>query len=452
MLRAVCGFAFLICFSEVLANKKKPVPVSENGCEESVLRDLSGVTRFFSPIEGLKSMKDLVGFSGNSAADVFSRFMQIQLGESWREQTRSLRNEPHQKEWDELIALYSQNLKPEDAKALLFLFIERIGVENTIKVLAQSPFYLRFVSQESPFEHIRETIAFYDSYMGPEKTTKRLKKSLAGFTAGHPKRLRELTEYLESAYASKALTIKVMESDLHEYSRTKRADIEPIMNLLTETGGLETVLEMTDTEALDSLKPDSSGYLSLKKLKVLWEIVGMTVDVRSPYGNKNVPEEFRDGLRVLVEFPLRSLRGIRDGVQALVRTYGREFVARLLKNNLKHLAWFWSNQTSWLLRLFSYNLIQRVTLLKKHYLEEESLFDFVRGSPGILGDGQAIEQWEQIILDKKRKAGEQLTEADHKRLRETVLAMLNKGHSILNIPRLTGRSAREVQDSLKEGL
>ena len=139
MLKVFFFFWFLSCFTAALAHK--PASISEEDCQDSVLSDRRDITRLFLPVKDSKRSGVSVAFSEDSAPAVFLEFMQTHLGENWREQIRRLRNQPHQKDWEELIVLYSKNLKPVAARDLLFLLTEQIGVAGTIEVIAKASFF-----------------------------------------------------------------------------------------------------------------------------------------------------------------------------------------------------------------------------------------------------------------------------------------------------------------------
>ena len=70
----------------------------------------------------------------------------------------------------------------------------------------------------------------------------------------------------------------------------------------------------------------------------------MTVDGGPSSYNNEGAEGFQEGLRVLAGLSSHRLGEVRQGVQSLVLSYGEEVAARIIRENLKYLAWLWSSQ------------------------------------------------------------------------------------------------------------
>ena len=273
-----------------------------------------------------------------SAGDVFIRFAETHIGEHWAEVMDSQMTGGKRGNWKTAILSSTRRWSPEQAEEFFNIFQERLGAHGALRLSARSFSHLenliphQILQPEPVFQAIKTRIAYYDSYIGKEKTTERLFNSLDGFIDRDIDRTRELTRFLESYYGSKDPVVQIIERGIGVYSKTGRKDIEPIMLFLDKHTGRPALIEITLRD-----KREKKGYLSLGKLKNLQKTVRVLIDEvipPSPESDKTIKE----GLLALMELQGNSLMESLKMAQFLKSRFGENLVAEIMNKDLKSFA------------------------------------------------------------------------------------------------------------------
>ena len=276
-------------------------------------------------------------FTEGTAGNVFIRFAKHHIGTHYAAVLDSQLNiRSPRGGWTAAIRSRTTNWSPKQAEDFLNIFQERLGAHGALRLTARSLSHLEILiparQTEAAFQAIKDRVAFYDSYMGEEKTTRRLFISLDGFTDRDIDRTRELTEFLEDYYGSKKSVVQIMERNIGLYSKIGREDIEPGMLFLDKHLGRKVVIEMTFRD-----KRKMKGYLSLNKLRDLQKILRVLIDEVIPPSPKS-NEVIREGLLALIERQGSSLIGSRNLTQFLETHFGESLPAEIMNEDLQAFA------------------------------------------------------------------------------------------------------------------
>lgn len=194
----------------------------------------------FSCLQAFRTAKDdLLNAKGKSvsARDVFLSFAKEHLG---GELAQKMGNK-----WPEQIARSVTNWTPEEAKQFLQFLRNRIGEQDTIKRIKPSS-YFSYMN----YEAFIERVAFYDQYMGEQKMTIRLRKSLRGLDRGKVEEIRQVADFLKS-YIGKEKTIQMMEQNLQVFSGAKFNRLKDMAKLIKSyLGKKELIQRMNNAEDL----------------------------------------------------------------------------------------------------------------------------------------------------------------------------------------------------------
>ena len=308
------GFGFPFLFSGFLILSG----AAANGCPVYLFRD-----REF--VEG-------------TAGDVFIRFAKRHIGERYAEVLdNQLDIRKQARGWTAAIRSRTANWSSKQAEEFLNIFQERLGAHGALRLTARSLSHLETLiparqQTEPAFQAVKDRIAFYDSYMGEEKTTQRLFISLDGFTDRDIDRTRGLTEFLEDYYGSKKSVVQIMERNIGFYSKIGREDIEPGMLFLDKHIGRKVVIEITFRD-----KRKKKGYLSLNKLRNLQKILRVLIDEALPPSLES-NEVIREGLLTLIERQDSGLIGSRNLTQFLETHFGESLSAEIMSEDLQAFA------------------------------------------------------------------------------------------------------------------
>ena len=239
----------------------------------------------------------------DSAPAVFINFAKEHLGDKWKREMNLKMLKNHGKSsrnWRREIIRKVRGWPVEEARRFLKILTERLGVEGALNRLARFLSYFPFTDpythpQTNPLSSFFERLSYYDSYMGEERTTAQLGRSLGGFASAGVEETRKLSSFLESHYGSKDIVVWIMGRDLYEYSKTRRSQVEPVLRLLDMCMGRRAVIDMSLglrddlPHTVKKLYPRVTGggeinlsqigsggrlrYLSLRKLKILQKIL-----------------------------------------------------------------------------------------------------------------------------------------------------------------------------------
>ena len=131
-------------------------------------------------------------FLPHASGSIFIKFTRERLGEKF-----SVDSKWDKWEWDKWERQIRTSLKgwtTEEAKEFLHYLEARIGEKATIKSIQYYPSYF----QRSGYKKFRETVSFYESFIGKEAVTKHLKKSLKGFFYEDSlQNLKQVVEFVE---------------------------------------------------------------------------------------------------------------------------------------------------------------------------------------------------------------------------------------------------------------
>lgn len=272
---------------------------------------------------------------GERAGDVFIQFAQEELGEDWSKKmsAKKYRYKSYSTPWEREIIASVSSWSAKDAREFLNILVNRLGKQNTCYLLARSlshlksiPHHKKTISQDT-LQNFKERIALYDEYMGREKTTEMMRKSLAGFTQGFSGKIKEMIRFLEGCLQSKELVIRILQRDPQAFSTIRVSEIQSILVLLKTIISYEALREMMTRKKEDARY---GRYLSLSKLKVLQIIL-------QPLMNEVNPLKITNSLQMetlrLVELNYDHLHIIQNQVFLWIDYSGLQAVRRVMKKS-----------------------------------------------------------------------------------------------------------------------
>ena len=327
-----------------------------------------------------------------SGGEVFIRFAKTHIGERYAEVLNSRMSLRHRSGWKASIRSRTRRWSPQQAEEFLNIFTDRLGAHGALLLTARSLSHLenlipaQTLSTEPAFQNITNRIAYYDNYMGEEKTTQRLfNSSLDGFIDRDIDKTRELTRFLESYYGSKKIVVQIMERNLGDYSKTGREDIEPIMLFLDKHIGRPALIEITLRD-----KRKKKGYLSIGKLKNLQKTVWPLIDDGVIPSSPESDQIIKEGLLALIERQADDLAGSRKMAEFLMSHFGEGLVAEIMNEDLKVFALVPGGMNF---------REERVMIFDKHFKDRRQAAEFIKiHRKKLFSDSR----WEQFVEKNAR--------------------------------------------------
>ena len=132
--------------------------------------------------------------------------------------------------WLEKIDYYTYYLTEASAGEFLNFLERRIGPENTVKGLIQSPSVLQNIKT---FKTFKARVDFYEEYIGEEAVNKILSKSLAGFVIGNIIKISDKIKFIEK-YAGKDVMENIILTNLQSFPYINLETLKETINFLED--------------------------------------------------------------------------------------------------------------------------------------------------------------------------------------------------------------------------
>ena len=185
---------------------------------------------------------------GESTGSIFMNFARERLGDKF-----SVNSEWDKKKWDKWekeIRMSLENWTSKEANLFLQDLEARIGERATIKSIQYYP----SLFQLAGYKKFRETVSFYESFIGEKAVTKHLKQTLKGFFYTHSlKELKRVVDYFQNYVADNVSfqeehILERIVKDLGDFAKIKLNDLKEVVKYLEKRiGKKETQKKMRET-------------------------------------------------------------------------------------------------------------------------------------------------------------------------------------------------------------
>ena len=171
----------------------------------------------------------------SSPGEVFIAFAK-KNGKSYRESFGSV--------WEQKItnSLIKRKWTTTDAQSFLTEMKNRIGVEDTLKMIKLSSYFNMMT-----YQGFKNRVYFYERYIGFEGVTHRLRKTLGGFHIGNVGEIKLVIAYLEQYIGgkeeAKLATQEIMKNNLQAFTTAKLSELEKVVRLMSALIGKEKVIK-----------------------------------------------------------------------------------------------------------------------------------------------------------------------------------------------------------------
>ena len=195
----------------------------------------------------------------------------------------------YDKQWEQRVYSFFKDWELEEAKNFLKYLSDRIGVKDTLKSLNHPRYFAK-----SGYKKFLELVLFYESYLGKDKVTERLRKSMGGFfILTSLEKLKKVVKYVEG-YIGKEGVTKIMEGhlesldlvldiQLHIMEEIKDGNLRslPLLNLKELEEAAEYFESVIETERKEAKGIMSRNFeiISRANLRELEKAVGDLKDV-----------------------------------------------------------------------------------------------------------------------------------------------------------------------------
>ncbi len=170
--------------------------------------------------------------------------------------------------WERKIseALKKTGYSVSSAKHFLNELESRLGSEETIKRIKSTSYF-----QTMSYKGFKERLALYESYIGKEGVTERLRSSLGGFHSGDVHKIRLVIKYVQDYLGgekAEPVVRGMIESNFLAFSRARLSELKKVVEYVENFTGKDKVREKLKRE------PYSFVVIKLSQLKKLEQYMG----------------------------------------------------------------------------------------------------------------------------------------------------------------------------------